>query len=365
MSDIVLQTDIEYSIILIILAIFFVLGLKKKDKRQQFYPFSVDKDFSTAIKGIACVMILLGHYGKRAFGYDMPLPWGISRVVFMSAGNIALVWFMFFSGYGLSLKEDNKIVSIGKTWIQRVWKVYRPYLLVVIFASIICFFLPEKFSLDEMRSRIMSTKPYYMHHLSETLTPSYIYGLIIHSSWYVECIIWFYSIYYLSTWLSRKSNFNKTIVLSILMLGYLVGAYYYYGPQEAHYYRYPCVFLAGHIVVRWREAKWYGNALAALAILLNLWLIGIWYVVWFIVALVGLLFFSIINTRYIVTGKRILLLGAISYFFYLSHVGISWTLLCYADIKSCLAWTALTTIVAYLLYMIDSSLDKIIIRKRL
>ena len=362
-DNMVLRTDIEYGIIIFVLSILFILGLKRREEKIAFVPFVVDKDFSTAIKGIACVMILLSHYGKRAFGFEVPIPMSISKVVWWSSANIALVWFMFFSGYGLSLKEDGKIMSIGKTWLQRIWKVYRPYIIVVIATSIIAFFLPERFSLEELRAHIMSTKPYYMHHFSETLNLSYLYGFLIHSSWYVECIIWFYSIYYLSTWLSRKTNLNKTVVLSLLMLGYLIAAYFYYGPQEAHYYRYPCVFLTGHLVVRWREAKWYGITAAVSVILLNLALVGIMYDVWFVAALIGLFVFSIINMRYTVSGKGVVFMGAISYFFYLSHVDITWTLLCYTGIQSCLVWTLLSIVVASVLYKINGCLDKLSFKK--
>ena len=363
-ANIVLMTDIEYGLIILVLLLLFIFGLKKREEKVSFIPLNVDKDFSSAIKGVACVMILLSHYGKRAFGFDVPIPMSISKVVWWSSANIALAWFMFFSGFGLSLKDDCKIVSIKKTLLLRIWKVYRPYIIVVIVTLIIAFFLPDSFSLEEMRARIMSTKPHYMHHLTEAMNLTYIYGLVIHSSWYVECIIWFYSIYYLSVWFSCKWSFNKTVVLSLLMLGYPIAAYYYFGSQEAHYYRYPCVFLVGHLAVRWRDAKWYGISIASGVILLNLAIVGFMYVVWFIVALIGLFIFSIINTRYTVFGKGILFMGSISYFYYLSHVDIAWTLLCYTSIQSCLAWTVLSIIVAFLLYKFNIVLGKTSFEKK-
>lgn len=364
MNNLVLQTDIEYGIIIFVLIVLFLFCLKKREQKLPFVPLSVDKDFSTAIKGIACVMILLGHYGKRAFGSYEFLPWGVSKVVFMCIGKIALVWFMFFSGYGLSLKNDITVGNVWTTWIKRVWKVYRPYMLVILASAIICFSLPEIFTLQEMQERIMSTLPYNLHHLAETFNTSFVYELIIHSSWYVECIIWLYSIFYLSTFISRKLTVNKTVVLSLLMLCYLIFAYLYFGKPEAHYYRYPCAFMAGHLIASWREAKWYGIVIALSVILFNMKLMGVLWSIWFITALVGLLLFSIINSNYAVKGKPILFLGSISYFFYLSHVAISWTLLCYLGIKSCIVWVVFALVVAYLLYLFNISLDYIKIRKK-
>ena len=47
---------------------------------------------SQALKGIACVFILMGHWGQRKFDIDMP--WGISKVVWQTTATTALVWFM-------------------------------------------------------------------------------------------------------------------------------------------------------------------------------------------------------------------------------------------------------------------------------
>ncbi len=350
MEQLLLHTDIEYGIILLILTLMFIFGMKPRGQKLPFRAFAIDLDMSTAIKGIACVMILMSHYGKRVFGYDAQLPLGLSKTVFYLGANIALVWFMFFSGYGLSLKSDSKIEKVGNTWLKRVWKIYGPYMLVTITALMVYVVLPERFSLQEIQSRTISPMWHYVKHLGTEFKPSLIYDVLIHSSWYVECILWFYSIWYLSIWLSRKLIVNKTTILCVLMLAYLVAAYYYYGPAEAHYYRYPCVFLLGHFVVTWKNQKWWDLVLGGCIILMNIAVLGMLHIVSLVIALVGILLFSLLNTRFIINGKAILLLGALSYYFYLSHVTISYTLLCYADVQSCLAWTVLSFVVALLLY---------------
>ena len=98
--------DIEYLIIYISLTALFLSSLKKKTVERGISggnSFSVDLTMSNAMKGIACVMILMAHWGQRRF--DPNLPWGISKIVWEFSANIALCWFMFFSGYGLSLKK--------------------------------------------------------------------------------------------------------------------------------------------------------------------------------------------------------------------------------------------------------------------
>ena len=76
---------------------------------------TIDLNMSKAMKGIACVFILLGHYGQRKAAL-MPDAGFISKAVWMSTANIGLVWFMFFSGYGLSLKHMEKSEIMRKWW---------------------------------------------------------------------------------------------------------------------------------------------------------------------------------------------------------------------------------------------------------
>ena len=65
---------------------------------------------------------------------------------------------------------------------------------------------------------------------------------------------------------------------------------------------------------------------------------------------------SFINSRYEMRGKAILWLGSISYFFYLAHVRLGYTLLTYIGINSIVLWIAITTIVSYLLYKLNSKI---------
>lgn len=106
--------DIEYIIIIVVLISVFFIGLKSRsiEYDKLYLPFVIDKQMAVALKGLACVLILLGHWRQRKFDVDMP--WGVSKVVWNTTANIGLVWFMFFSGYGMSLKKGTEEVGLDK-----------------------------------------------------------------------------------------------------------------------------------------------------------------------------------------------------------------------------------------------------------
>lgn len=60
-------------------------------------------------------------------------------------------------------------------------------------------------------------------------------------------------------------------------------------------------------------------------------------------------------------GKVMLWLGAISYFFYLAHVRIGYTLVSYSTIDSICLWAGITTLLSWGLYTVyhKTKLDKV------
>lgn len=55
-------TDIEIGLVLCSLVLFFILGLRKREYFQASRYSGIDLQMSAALKGISCVLILLGHY---------------------------------------------------------------------------------------------------------------------------------------------------------------------------------------------------------------------------------------------------------------------------------------------------------------
>lgn len=89
--------DIEYIIIIVVLISVFFIGLKSRsiEYDKLYLPFVIDKQMAVALKGLACVLILLGHWGQRKFDVDMP--WGVSKVVWNNRFSLVYVFFWIWN----------------------------------------------------------------------------------------------------------------------------------------------------------------------------------------------------------------------------------------------------------------------------
>lgn len=172
------------------------------------------------------------------------------------------------------------------------------------------------------------------------------------SDWYVICILIFYSLFYLANYLSAKLRLNVTAVLSIFMLLYFAIAYSNMGMENAHWFRYPWVFVLGHIIAKGKNNKMWANIfIMGLFTLTLLFLCHVNKVetrmcACYAVALLGLIGFSCINRHYHYNGNVLLFIGGISYFFYLSHVRIAYALMNYCGCNSIVLWIATTILIS-------------------
>lgn len=98
--------DIEFLILISIMGILFLMGLKKRDTIAIGKYTGIDLPMTVALKGIACVLILMGHFAARKIAIGEATI--VTRLVYSITANVALALFMFFSGYGLSLKKSNR-----------------------------------------------------------------------------------------------------------------------------------------------------------------------------------------------------------------------------------------------------------------
>ena len=152
------QYDIEYLILFAALGILFCAGLKPSAKKGMFQPFVIDQTMSQALKGIACVLILMGHWGQRKFDVDMP--WGVSKVVWQTTATTALVWFMFFSGYGMSLKRIMLGEHLGKWW-KSMKKIFLPCVLTCAAFLLLCAILPDLLHLRRGETLVAPSRNQY------------------------------------------------------------------------------------------------------------------------------------------------------------------------------------------------------------
>ena len=341
-------SDIEYLILIIVILVLFLCGLKRRLDSSRFSS-GIDLETSKAIKGIACVMILMSHYGQRKFSWDMPM--GVSRTVWMYASNIALVWFMYFSGLGLSIKS-NPLGTEFTTLKHRLKKIYFPCLFVC-FISLFCYCIfPDKYSVDDISKLWISPNFHYVHNLTSDNISSVLLFLFGWKDWYVFCIIIFYTFFYLSLFISNRTSVNHSLLLWLCLCFYFIFAYWVFGPSEAHWYRYCWVFFGAHYhaklgIYSKSEKIIYGALL--LILVGTVFLEDSVFRNGYFLAVFLLCCLTLLNRYYTIQSKALMFMAGISYFFYLCHVRIGYFLMTYIEVNSVLFWTLITIIISYFL----------------
>lgn len=106
----------------------------------------------------------------------------------------------------------------------------------------------------------------------------------------------------------------------------------------------------GHAVAKRTKISWIMTAILMIPIILESKVV----MLDFTIGIAVLYLLSFINSRYEMKGKAVLFMGTI--FFYLAHVRLGYTLLTYIGINSIVLWIAITTIVSYLLYKLNSKI---------
>lgn len=341
--------DIENIVILLCIFILLLCGAKRRDfsvvrNKSVWSLLLIDKKTSIVIKGIACVFVLMGHYGTWLINSEREVGI-ITTIVTHTTANIALTWFMFFSGFGLSLKIYENYQFLWSC-VKRIRKIYLPLLYVCICASLLYLVVPYSEHLSGFSSWYEN-----IHNIRKECWWPLTFQVLGLSDWYVVCIIYYVLLLYLSAFISIKLKCNVSIVLGVLLLCYIVAAFFVYGPPQAHFYRYPWAFMLGHLVATHNNNVRWVNISLLLLFFLTWCLLDKISIFCFIIALTLLASFSLITQRYDYNGRYLLLLGGISYFFYLSHQRIGWFLFLFLDFNytSVIGWVFITIICSILL----------------
>ena len=79
-----------------------------------------------------------------------------------------------------------------------------------------------------------------------------------------------------------------------------------------------------------------------------------WFWLIFVLALAIIIICARLNRKFFMHSRLLAFMGSISYFFYLSHVKIGYTLLTYMNIYSVILWISITILISYLLEKINS-----------
>lgn len=323
------------------------MGLQKRKTVIKTNLFFFDREFSGILKGIACVMILSAHY-EAMMHYDVHYPYFgiIARNLYAYIG---LVWFMFVSGYGLTMSKS-KTENHFKACMKRCSKVLFPMVFVFVVSLILYFILPIRFNETQMMQMAMPDELYVLHHISSLADIKYILLGSFRWYWYVWCILIFYIMFFLSDFLAIKAHVNKTSVLVCLLTTYYIFSFCVFGPTNANYYRLTGAFLFGHIMADWHKLAKIQRLPLIIVCFIPLVNEDIYMVSSFILAIFVTWGLSNLNINYSFEGSTMLKLGSISYFFYLVHRRIAWVICCYLEITDLLAWIVVTILFASMLY---------------
>ena len=92
-------SDIEFILVLGLVFILFLKGLRKRTVPESI--FRLDKSMSVGLKGFSCILILIAHfYNMYHWNDNHSISWlHFSKICGNFSANIALVIFMFISGY--------------------------------------------------------------------------------------------------------------------------------------------------------------------------------------------------------------------------------------------------------------------------
>ena len=334
-------TDIEFIVVLVGLCVIVCLAFntkKGRDWKLAIKPgrdwLCLDKSTSVLVKGIACIFILLSHYSARILGGGLPK--GVTYYVTIYAANIALILFMFLSGYGLSIKRDDE--NLLYQWMKRIKKVYLP----LVFVCTICTIIKISSGLSGGGILLLS-------------------ALGFTDEWYVICIIYFYTLFYLAVYISNCLKINDSIILSIFMLVYYAVAYRFYGFEEGHFFRFPCAFMLGHLVAKGgtnnKKLAWSLGVIFVATILPH----GLHYAKCYLLAFLLLISFGMIQKlAQVNVCSWLYKLGVISFFFYLVHERLGFPLMSRIGIYSCLLWIVLTIILACFLQWIYNKMLRLV-----
>ncbi len=344
-------SDVEHIIVLGILALLFISGVRKREYSCT-NRLALDLSVTTALKGVACIFILMGHYETIMHSRGYSNVRSIGWLIWLTSANIALFWFMFISGYGLT--KSNKKVCINNV-CSRLAKVYLPLLYIGTVSILFYVVLPAPYSHDDLNRYMIPIQIQQLDTFDISCLYSIVYKALGLGDWYVMCIIVFYMLFYISDFISGKTKLSITLVLGTTLLLYFIFAYIFIDAQHAHYFRYPWVFFAGHVLARWESLsknRMLRYMLALLPFISIMITDGKYMWLSFFIAYSTLVCIMKLNTKYTYSGRSLAFLGIVSYFFYLVHQRISWVALYYGHIFDLSVWIISTIIISYSLMYI-------------
>lgn len=260
---------------------------------------------STALRGIAAVMIMLGHLLSSSH----------PSVRFFLAGNLWVSMFFFYSGYGLKYSTSTKEKYLSQI-PKKMLKVYIPFLIAET-AYVFSLLLHGKtMSLWEIVSCCIGWK------LANSTLWYVIEILILYGIFY--CIErWVNSKYHTILWVGLYATFTIVAVLLdigtwwyISSISFLLGIKYYSGSRFIKNYSQRNVILIFSVLYIFEKLLSFNQASVFITLNKNYWIVASQIV---LAPLFVLLLDSLLGSK-VLQGKLLQRLGKASYEIYLIHM---------------------------------------------
>ena len=183
---------IESAAVLVVFFLAIFIGSRRADSKL-YSAMSLDN--TIPIRGMLALIVFLHHVSSFYYNISFISP-------FTHFGYLAVSLFFFYSGYGLCWGLINKKNYLRRFLINRIIKIYIPYLLCVAIYVIV------KFSIF-----------HFVPTFSDIFFSLICCGNIVSVGWYIGELIILYIIFYLSCLFKGR---NRIVVFSILFLGLLI-----------------------------------------------------------------------------------------------------------------------------------------------
>ncbi len=185
--------------------------------------FSLDTGVTTALKFACSIIIVLHHYSQHIvseFGNANVITTGLSS----QGGYLAVSFFFFLSGYGLTVSLNKKQMTYVEYFKKRLSRVYMPAILVTIIWIMALNILHCE--TIEISHKNINIPPIFLGFLKSILLSFYDPVL-----WFVKIIILFYGLLFLYKKIKISNKLFEIIILLISILfctifvGYTIGAF--------------------------------------------------------------------------------------------------------------------------------------------
>lgn len=191
----------------------------------------ISKEVSNLVKSVSCIMIILHHFLLRT----PEISFWISGFMRGSFGYIFVSVFFLLSGYGVVESVARCKTSLAKDLIRRIWKIYKPLLVVNIVMVFVYWMLgPKDLSLDFIQHYRINDAFVLLgsDKCNVTLTICYILGikLIDNALWFVYVLLILYCILYISLW----SKYRSCFLLFLCMVYFFI--LYWLFPEDKYIY---------------------------------------------------------------------------------------------------------------------------------